>query len=109
MEEPAGLTTGRHGSCVISSVDKLARCWGSYPGDGSEASLRPVIVKGIEPMTIVHGYNHRCAWDENKDLWCWGNNDFGQLGDGTHTTRLLPTLVSGISDVLKVSAGAYHT
>jgi len=109
VEEPIGLTSGRHGTCVISGVDKLARCWGSYPGDGTESSLRPVIVKGIEPVTIVHGYNHRCARDENSDLWCWGNNDFGQLGDGTQTTRLLPTKVSGISGVVKVSGGAYHT
>ena len=36
-----------------------------------------------------------CALDNSGTLFCWGNNQFGQLGDGTMHTRLLPTPVAG--------------
>ena len=41
---------------------------------------------------------------------CWGDNEYGQLGDGTTTDRLTPVEVSGpTSDVMMVAAGKYHT
>jgi hypothetical protein len=37
---------------------------------------------------------HTCALRQGSgDLYCWGNNDFGQLGDGTLTDRLVPVPV----------------
>lgn len=38
----------------------------------------------------------------------WGNNDFGQLGDGTVTTRPAPVPVGTLSDVVAVAAGSRH-
>jgi alpha-tubulin suppressor-like RCC1 family protein len=40
--------------------------------------------------------------------WSWGDNTYGQLGDGTTTKRNLPGLVSGLSSVVSVSAGKEH-
>jgi alpha-tubulin suppressor-like RCC1 family protein len=36
---------------------------------------------------------------------CLGNNDYGQLGDGTTTQRTAPVVVSGLSGVEKMDAG----
>jgi len=35
----------------------------------------------------------------------WGANAAGQLGDGTTTTRKLPTLVTNVSDAAAIAAG----
>ncbi len=42
-------------------------------------------------------------------VWAWGENTYGQLGDGTSTDRNTPTKVSGITGVLQISAGANHS
>ena len=38
-------------------------------------------------------------------MWAWGYNAGGRLGDGTNTARSIPTLVSGLSNVVAVAAG----
>jgi alpha-tubulin suppressor-like RCC1 family protein len=108
--EFSALVTGRYGSCVLTMSDGQLRCWGEYTGDGTaDAHNRPVVVDIADAASTIQGFSHRCTQDINGGLWCWGRNDFGQLGDGTNITRLVPTKVPGLSDVTKVSAGAYHT
>jgi hypothetical protein len=44
---------------------------------------------------------------EDRSLWCWGKNNYGQLGDKTNTMRKSPVnIMSGVS---QVSAGGNHT
>ena len=58
---------------------------------------------------ISAGGQHSCAVARDGSLWCWGQNMYAQLGDGTFTVRHLPTRVTGITSVAQVSAGKYHT
>jgi alpha-tubulin suppressor-like RCC1 family protein len=59
---------------------------------------------------ISAGFHHTCALDNVGRAYCWGdNNDRGQLGDGTFTSRLTPTAVVGGHTFRTISAGAYHT
>lgn len=57
----------------------------------------------------VHQGSHRCAHD-GRHVWCWGSNDFGQLGQG-HTVGLdLATPVTGlVGSVTGLAAGNLHT
>lgn len=62
-----------------------------------------------EQMTAGGDYN--CALF-NSEVFCWGINDRGQLGDGTTTDRLIPTKVGGLLEgkvVTNVTAGGNHT
>ena len=40
---------------------------------------------------------------------CWGDNGFGQLGDGTFTDSNIPVTVSGLTNATRVSTGFTHT
>jgi alpha-tubulin suppressor-like RCC1 family protein len=44
------------------------------------------------------------------EVWCWGSNSKGQLGDGTTTNRLKPVKVRGLStNVVDIALGSLHT
>lgn len=58
---------------------------------------------------VSAGGQHSCAVAQDGGLWCWGQNGYGQLGDGTTTPRNVPTRVSGMTGVAQVSAGKYHS
>ena len=55
------------------------------------------------------GDNHACAVLSSGMIECWGNNEFGQLGDGTTTNSSVPVAVIGVIDALSVDAGQFHT
>jgi len=62
------------------------------------------------PTIIDAGDLHACAVSVGGGLKCWGDNEYGQLGDGTTTVRLTPRGVAGLaSGVQAVTAGGAHT
>lgn len=70
--------------------------------------------QGVAPLSIgitqlAAGFRHTCALLSDGTVRCWGNNDDGQLGDGTITDRPRPVVVAGLSNVTAISAGQDHT
>jgi alpha-tubulin suppressor-like RCC1 family protein len=59
--------------------------------------------------TVSGGEFHTVLVKPDGSVWAWGINSSGQLGDGTTTQKTVPTLVSGISDVVAVAAGGTFT
>ncbi|UED75879.1 RCC1 domain-containing protein [Brevibacillus sp. DP1.3A] len=70
-------------------------------------NLLPAKVKGLEDVTaIAAGFSlHNLAVKKDGTVWAWGNNNYGQLGDGTKTNRFLPVQVKGLTDVVSVAVG----
>ena len=90
-------------------------------GAGESCSTTPVPVAGMHgAVTIAAGGNHACALLSGGKVECWGENLFGQLGDGTdegpetcysfeRPCSTTPVQVSGIDDATAIAAGEYHT
>jgi alpha-tubulin suppressor-like RCC1 family protein len=61
-------------------------------------------------IACAGGMDHTIALMSDGTVWTWGINTFGQLGDGTKRNfRVLPMQVEGISGVVAVSAGNWHS
>lgn len=59
--------------------------------------------------TLATGSQHACAVNVGE-VWCWGNNGFGQLGDGTTREAAVPVRVQGIpGKTVAVAAGEAHS
>jgi alpha-tubulin suppressor-like RCC1 family protein len=88
------------GHTCARTVLALAYCWGTggLLGTGNNTgSLTPLPVSGgLVFATLTVGAQHSCGrTDDTDELYCWGENMFGQLGDGTAIRRLAPVKVSG--------------
>jgi len=91
-------------------------CWGlnndGQLGDGTNTSRNaPVQVTALGNTVagVSAGDQHTCARKTDGTLWCWGYNNFGQLGDGTNTSRNFPVQVATSGSFIEVSAGGEHT
>jgi alpha-tubulin suppressor-like RCC1 family protein len=106
-------TYGRH-TCGITNAGK-AYCWGNNGwgtlGNGSNAamSFTPVAVGGgITFRSVSAGADHTCGVSTDNRAFCWGNNEWRQLGKGTVFTSM-PTLVSETLSFAKITAGTSFT
>lgn len=45
---------------------------------------------------------------QTGDLWAWGRNYAGSIGDGTNTDRLTPVQALIVDDAVQVAAGYWH-
>lgn len=110
------ITGGWSHRCALTSTGG-AKCWGGGSsgqlGDGSVTfSSIPVDVSSLtsDVAAIAAGYMHTCALTSTGAVKCWGENDSGQLGDGSTTNRLIPVDVSGLAGgVAAIAAGNGHT
>jgi len=62
---------------------------------------------GLEAVSVTAN-NHSCTSLRDGELWCWGSNGLGELGNGTTTNVLLPARV-GLPGIVAISAGAMHS
>jgi alpha-tubulin suppressor-like RCC1 family protein len=60
---------------------------------------------------LTLGYRHTCGLTAAHNVFCWGDNEFGELGRGTSGLGANPTpaLVTGSHTFTDVQAGAQHT
>ncbi|MDR1294413.1 MAG: hypothetical protein LBK59_05570, partial [Bifidobacteriaceae bacterium] len=83
-------------------------------GNGSTVSQsRPVRVEGLPAHVIqaVAGWNNSAAVTQSGELWTWGANPRGQLGNGTYAPADIsshPIKVEGLPPIASVAIGGSH-
>ena len=79
------------------------------PAPAPAPALEAATAALVSFTTVSAGGSHTCGLAGDGRVYCWGYNQFGQLGDGTRTNRSSPQVVAGTVRFVQVSAGAYHT
>lgn len=110
------VTAGGQHTCAYSTTNDALRlwCWGrnnhGQLGLGHDGDVGlPTMVEGL-PVFLDHGplalggtagvepsdvpeRAHTCVLGNDSVVWCWGSNDFGQLGTGDTTPSAVPVRV----------------
>ena len=110
------ISAGSVQTCALTTGGG-AKCWGYNSsgelGDGTTVNRKtPVDVTGLTSgvIAISAGQAYSCALTTGGGVKCWGNNLYGQLGDGTTVNRKTPVDVTGLtSGISTISAGGYHS
>jgi alpha-tubulin suppressor-like RCC1 family protein len=103
-------------TCAILPSGAL-KCWGLNPfgnlGDGTTSTRSsPTNVIGLATgvIGVSVGSDHTCALMAGGTVKCWGNNEYGGLGDGTTTNQLSPVNVVGLpGGITAIAAGGGYT
>ncbi len=96
-----GISPGGFHTCSLDAAGK-AFCWGwngrGQIGNGTVGGsmLAPTAVSGGLTFTkLSAGWTHNCGLVADGSAYCWGQNDVGELGDGTLIDRYTPVRVGG--------------
>jgi alpha-tubulin suppressor-like RCC1 family protein len=115
------LACGNEHTCALTSAGGVF-CWGSNAhgemgnpqlggqGIGGPDLLLPTQLT-IEPSVgaLVAGHGFTCALSSQGEAWCWGQNDFGQVGVGlASAAKVTPTAALGVTGALALRAGRAH-
>ena len=122
-EAPGSYTqvaAGYYFTCGLGT-DDLVYCWGRNSdgelGDGSTSNTNSPVatLAGDGPgqyRQVASGFYHSCGLGTDDSVYCWGDNTFRQLGDGSNTDRTSPVAIqagSSPGQFRAMSAGAYFT
>jgi YD repeat-containing protein len=117
ISNPLTVTGGGFFSLALMP-DHTLKAWGANElgelGDGTYTDRpAPVNVNNVlsNVVQVSAGWKHAVALTSTGAVWTWGDNTYGQLGNGvTSTTGMnIPFQVPGLSNVLAVSGGDRFT
>jgi alpha-tubulin suppressor-like RCC1 family protein len=110
------ITVGFYHTCALLDTGAV-KCWGenSYgqlginqSGDLAAPGSSPVGFS-TNVVAIAAGDYHTCLLKNNGEMYCWGRNSEGQIGDGTTTNRFAPQKISSLGSIKKMATGGRHT
>lgn len=110
------ITNGGKHSCARTAADGTAYCWGDgYWGQTGAAGVYGVAAPNRVPLLVdtpqkfisLSANNlNTCGVSTGNVVFCWGKNDYGQIGNGLYSSTGTPQSVPGTFE--EVSTGATH-
>ena len=97
------IDSGSHHTCALKNNGNVV-CWGLRSegrlGDGDDENTYnadvPVAVMGLSNVQrISAGNEHTCALKNSGKIFCWGSNEYGELGHITSADNSYTPLVVG--------------
>ena len=102
-----GLTTGGEAYCWGENYSGQLGNGRSGPHLGSDAGF---VSGGLDFVALTAGTYHTCGLDTTGAAYCWGDNFYGELGDGSsRDSSIVPVPVSRGRNFVALQAGYYHT
>jgi alpha-tubulin suppressor-like RCC1 family protein len=109
------IASGFYHNLALKS-DGTVWAWGcNYNGDLGTGTLNssstPVQVTNLSGVVAISaGQAHSLALKSDGTIWAWGDNGYGELGNGgAGQYSTTPVNVSGLSNVVAISAGGSHS
>ncbi|HWU20135.1 MAG TPA: cutinase family protein [Nocardioides sp.] len=104
------VAVGWSHACAVRATGQLY-CWGQNLrgqlglGTTGAPHTTPTLVGiGRSWVSVTAAGWHTCGIRRNGSAWCWGDNTFGELGNGTAQRRTRPAQVAGTTHWLSLSA-----
>lgn len=111
----AVLSAGKYATICGLTPAGAAYCWGlgsgGQLGNGTRMTnaTTPVpVAGGLTFAAVSVGFDFACGVTTSGTAYCWGADEFGQLGNGTTTDSPTPVAVAGGLTFKTVSAGMGH-
>ena len=99
------------GNGVVTGVAVGSAAVSASTNGVSDSALITVTTLSVPPMQgeLTAGAGHTCALMSGGAAYCWGDNSYGQLGDGSKRFSAIPVAVTGGLSFSAIVAGSYHT
>ena len=102
---------------IVKKTDNSVWSWidnsqGQIGDNTTTNRATPVSILGNKKTfcQISGSFYHRSGIEHNGQVWSWGFNNWGQIGDNTQTNKCTPVSILGTKKTFcKISAGYNHT
>ena len=109
------VAAGEDDSLALLTSGKVM-AWGDDEsgqlGDGRETTRKKIatpVLNLANVRAIASGAEHSLALLNDGTVMAWGNNEYGQLGNGATKNSTTPVHVQGLTQVTAIAAGGNHS